>query len=179
MNENLNKRYALALYNIGEQKNSIEEYLSDISAIVDILNTDTTLKEVVKEPQLSTTQKIELFTKIFKSKINEDVLSFILLLLGKKRITNLQGILGSMKEIQLEKNNTQVAKVKTVIPLNDEERDILKKKLSLKYKMNIILEEEIDKDIIGGVFVKVGDDIIDDTLRYKVLEMKKLMLEKE
>lgn len=178
MNENLNRRYALALYNIGEGKNTIEEYLSDISAVADVINTDANLKQIVREPQLSTTQKLDLFTKIFKNKVNEDVLSFILLLIEKKRIVNLQGILSSMKEIQLEKNNTQVAKVKTVIPLNDEERDSLRKKLSVKYKMNIILEEEIDKDIIGGVFVKVGDDIIDDTLRYRLLEMKKLMLEK-
>lgn len=179
MNENVDRRYALALYNIGEQKNSIEEYLTDISAILDILNTNTNLQEVVKQPQFSTTQKVEFFTKIFKGKVNYDVLSFILLLLEKKRIVNLQGILSSMKEIQLERNNAQVAKVKTVIPLNDEERDILKKKLSAKYMKNIILEEEIDKKIIGGVFVRVGDDVIDDTLRYRLAEMKKLMLERE
>jgi F-type H+-transporting ATPase subunit delta len=179
MNENLNRRYALALYNVGEEKNNIEEYLSDISAIVDILDTDTNLQRIVNKPEFSTTQKIELFTNIFKNKVDDDVLSFILLLLEKKRILNLKDILSSMKEIQLEKNNTQIAKVKTVIPLNDEERDILREKLSVKYKMNIILEEEIDKEILGGVFVRVGDDVIDDTLRHRILEMKKLMLERE
>ena len=71
--------------------------------------------------------------------------------------------------------NTMIAEVKTVIPLNEEEKENLVLKLSEKYKKNIVLKEEIDETIIGGVFVKVGNDVIDGTIKSRLKDMKKLV----
>ncbi|MBY6988563.1 F0F1 ATP synthase subunit delta, partial [Clostridium botulinum] len=43
----------------------------------------------------------------------------------------------------------------------------------------IILEEEIDKSIIGGVYVRVGDDVLDGTLSTRLKDIKKMMLKRE
>ena len=80
-----------------------------------------------------------------------------------------------MEKIHLEKMNTMIAEVKTVIPLNEEEKENLVLKLSEKYKKNIVLKEEIDETIIGGVFVKVGNDVIDGTIKSRLKDMKKLV----
>jgi len=71
------------------------------------------------------------------------------------------------------------AHVKTVIPLEEEDRKNLKEKLEKKYNKEIILKEEIDKSIIGGVYVRVGDDVIDGTIKSKLNEMKRIMLRTE
>ena len=71
--------------------------------------------------------------------------------------------------------NTMIAEIKTVIPLNEEEKENLILKLSEKYKKNIVLKEEIDESIIGGVFVKVGNDVIDGTIKSRLKDMKKLV----
>lgn len=81
-----------------------------------------------------------------------------------------------MEKVDLEKNNQIVAEVKTVIPLNDTERTSLTDKLKAKYNKSIILKETIDESIIGGVYVRVGDDVIDGTIKNKLEEIKKLML---
>lgn len=179
MHEYLEKRYALALYNIAEKKNQVDEYLSEISKLVDILDADTDLQKIVLLPQISTTKKKEIITNIFRNKVNDDILSFLTLLLEKKRFMELGGIYKSMIEIQLQKNNTVIANVVTVIPLIDEERNTLREKLSSMYNKKIVFEEKLDKDIIGGVFIRVGDDVIDGTVKSKIFDMKRLMLKRE
>ncbi len=84
-----------------------------------------------------------------------------------------------MEKIYLEKNNMILANVKTVIPLLEDERDELIKKLEIRYNKKIILEEEIDKSILGGVYVRVGDDVLDGTLSTRLKDIKKMMLKRE
>ena len=84
-----------------------------------------------------------------------------------------------MENIYLEKNNTAVAKVKTVVDLKDDEKKSLVLQLEKKYNKKILLEEEIDESIIGGVYVQVGNEVIDGTVKSKIDEMKKLMLKRD
>ena len=80
-----------------------------------------------------------------------------------------------MEKIHLERNNTLLVEVKTVIPLQETERENLRIKLYNMYDKKIIFDEKLDKKIIGGVYIRVGDDVIDGTIKRKLDEMKKLM----
>lgn len=84
-----------------------------------------------------------------------------------------------MEKIHLDRNNTLLANVKTVIPLDESQKKQLIDGLEKKYDKKVILKEEIDKSVIGGVYVRVGDDVIDGTVKSKLMEMKKLMLRRE
>lgn len=179
MYEYLDRRYALALYSVAEEKGKVEEYINDLRTICDIIDNNHDFYEVIKHPQISTTQKKKTFIKIFKGNIDEDLLSFLLILIEKDRILFLREKLNQMENIYLEKHNTLKAKVKSVIPLTEEQRNRLNDKLQGKYNKKIIIEEEIDKSIIGGLYVRVGNDVIDGTLKTKLHEMKELMLKRE
>lgn len=179
MYEYLDRRYALALYEVAEERAKTEEFINDLSDVLNIISENEELLELIKHPKLSTTKKMELFENIFRGKLDEEVLSFLLVLIEKNRLLNLKGILEEIKKIHLEKNQTLIAVVKTVVPLNVDERDALIKNLGLKYNKKIILNEEIDKDIIGGVYVRVGNDVIDGTIKSKFEEIRKLTLKTE
>lgn len=176
MYEYLDRRYAVALYKIASVKNKIEEYIADLKQIYELINTNKELYQVIYNPKISTSKKKEVFTGIFKDKIDSELLSFLLLLIEKDRIEQFKGIILQMEKVHLEKNNEIIAEVKTVISLNDNERASLIDKLKAKYNKSIILKETIDKSILGGVYVRVGDDVIDGTIKNKLDEIKKLML---
>ncbi|MBK5240189.1 F0F1 ATP synthase subunit delta [Clostridium sp.] len=175
MYEYLDKRYALALYTVAEEKGKVEEYLNDLREIVSLMNNDANFMKLIEQPFVSTSVKKKIFINIFKGKIDEDLLSFLLILIEKDRILFTEEKLKEMEKIHLERNNTLLVEVKTVIPLNDSERENLRRKLIDIYDKNIIFVEKIDKRIIGGVYIRVGDDVIDGTLKIKLEEMKKLM----
>ena len=175
MYEYLDKRYALALYTVAEEKGKVEEYLDDMRQIVLIMKNDVEFLKVIKHPKISTSTKKKMFINIFKGRIDEEVLSFLLILIEKDRILYTEEKLKEMEKIHLERNNTLMAEVRTVIPLNETERENLREKLCDIYDKKIIFEEKLDENIIGGVYIRVGDDVIDGTLKSKLEEMKKLM----
>lgn len=177
MYEYLDKRYALALYTVAEEKGKVEEYLNDLREIVLLMKNDVEFLNVIKHPQISTSVKKKMFTKIFEGKIEEGLLSFLLILIDKNRILYTEQKLNEMEKIHLERNNTLLVQVKTVIALNDSERENLRMKLNTKYDKKIIFDEILDKNILGGVYVRVGDDVIDGTIKNKLEEMKKLMFQ--
>ncbi|MGH4138500.1 F0F1 ATP synthase subunit delta [Clostridium sp.] len=175
MYEYLDKRYALALYTVAEEKGKVEEYLTDLREIVSLMKNDAEFLKVIKYPQISTSQKKKMFIRIFKGRIDEDLLSFLLILIEKDRIMFIEQKLNEMEKINLERNNTLLVEVKTVIPLLDSERENLRMKLYKMYDKKIIFDEKLDKNVIGGVYIRVGDDVIDGTIKNRLADMKKLM----
>ncbi|MBZ9685067.1 F0F1 ATP synthase subunit delta [Clostridium estertheticum] len=175
MYEYLDKRYALALYTVAEEKGKVEEYLNDLREIVSLMKNDIEFLKVIKYPQISTSAKKKMFIKIFKGRIDEDLLSFLLILIEKDRILFTEEKLKEMEKIHLERNNTLLVEVITVIPLEASEKENLRMKLFKMFDKNIIFHEKLDKNIIGGVYIRVGDYVIDGTIKSKFEEMKKLM----
>ena len=90
MYEYLDRRYALAIYEVAEEKGKVDEYLKDLREICDLIENNKDFYEVIKHPQINTTKKKQLFTDIFKGNIDEELLSFLLILIEKDRILYLK-----------------------------------------------------------------------------------------
>lgn len=179
MYEYLDRRYALALYEVAKEKDKVDEYINDLREICDLIENNKDFYEVVKHPQISTKNKKRTFINIFKGKIDEELLSFLLILIEKDRILYLREKLNEMEKIDLERKNILSAVVKTAVPLLESEISNLQEKLEKQYNKKIIITTEIDKSLLGGVYVRVGNDVIDGTIKSKLEEMKDIMLKRE
>ncbi|MDD6796412.1 MAG: F0F1 ATP synthase subunit delta, partial [Clostridiaceae bacterium] len=73
MYEYLDKRYALALYEVAEEKGKVDEYLKDLRAICKLIDDNRDFQEVIKHPQISTKKKKDTFISIFKGNIDDDL----------------------------------------------------------------------------------------------------------
>ena len=179
MYEYLDRRYALALYEVAEKKGKVDEYLGDLREICNLIDNNNDFLEVIKHPQIGTKQKKKTFINIFKDKIDEELLSFLLILIEKDRILFLKEKLKEMEKIHLERLNVLQGIVKTTIPLEEYEYNALVEKLEKKYNKDIILKKIIDPEILGGIYVRIGNDIIDGTVKTRLEDLKKLMLTTE
>ena len=179
MYEYLDRRYALALYEVAEEKGKVQQYLDDLHEICNLIETNKDFYEVIKHPQISTKKKKRTFINIFKGHIDEELLSFLLILIEKDRILYLKEKLVEMEKIEKKKKNTLKGIVKTTVPLTEEEFSNLVSTLEDKYKKHIILEQIIDEKILGGIYVRVNNDVIDGTVKSKLDELKELMLKTE
>ncbi|MBE6044084.1 F0F1 ATP synthase subunit delta [Clostridium thermopalmarium] len=176
MYEYLDRRYALALYEIAEKNGKVEEYIKELKEILELIKTNEELLSVVKHPEITTSQKKRVFKSIFKGKVDDYILGFLLILIEKDRILYLEEKINEMEKIHLERQNILVANVKSVIPLNEDEKSTLIGKLKKMYGKNIILKEKIDKSIIGGLYIRVGDDVIDGTIKTKFEEIRRRVI---
>ena len=104
MYEYLDRRYALALYQVAEEKGKVEEYLDELRMVCKLIDENEDFKQVIKHPQISTVRKKQAFVNIFKDKIDDDLLSFLLILIEKDRIRYIKEKLKQMEKIHLERN---------------------------------------------------------------------------
>lgn len=179
MYEYLDRRYALALYEVAESKGKVKEYIQDLREICDLIENNHDFYEVIRHPQINTRRKKQTFINIFKGKIDEELLSFLLILIEKDRILYLREKLNEMEKIDLERKNTLKGVIRTAVPLLDNELESLKNIFEKKYDKNIIFETKVDKSVLGGVYLRIGNDVIDDTVKSKIEEMKDIMLRKK
>jgi F-type H+-transporting ATPase subunit delta len=145
MYEYLDRRYALAIYEVAEKKGKVDEYLKDLREICDLIDNNQELKQVIRHPQINTTKKKQLFVDVFKGKIDEELLSFMIILIEKNRMLYLREKLDQMEKIDLERKNIIKGVVKTAIPLLPEELEKLKNIFEDKYDKTIIFDTEVDK----------------------------------
>lgn len=172
MYEYLDKRYAIALYEIAEKRGRVKEYLDDLRETVSIIYNNEGILSILKHPDISTQRKKKAFIELFKGKMDEELLAFLLILITKGRILYLKEKLEEMEKIYLEKNNTLVAEVKTVIPLTTDQRTALITKLESKYNKKVLLKEVLASDIIGGILINIGGHTIDATVRARLQDIK-------
>lgn len=178
MKEYLDRRYALALYQLASEQNKVDEIISQFKQVCDLLDENKKLKEIIEHPQISSKEKKDIIKKVFNDNIDKDLLGFLDLLIDKDRIEGLRAKFEQVEEVMLEKSNKIKATVKSCIKLSDEQRKLLIEKLENKYKKTIILEETIDTSIIGGIYLKIGNDVIDGTLAHQYDEMESQILNK-
>ena len=134
MYEYLDRRYALALYEVAESKGKVKEYLQDLREICDLIENNHDFYEVIRHPQINTRRKKQTFINIFKGKIDEELLSFLLILIEKDRILYLREKLNEMEKIDLERKNTLKGVIRTAVPLLDNELESLKNIFEKLYK---------------------------------------------
>ncbi len=174
MYEFLDRRYALALYEMCKEAGNVETVLEELGEVVEEMDNNEGLKKIIRNPQINKHNKKRIFEELFKGKIEDELLSFLLLLIDKGRILYLREKYNQFKIVYLKNNNTVIAKIKSVIPLNDKEIETIKSKLEKHYEKTIIIEEEIDKSLLGGMLISVGDETIDGTIKTKLMDLKNI-----
>ncbi|MGN9162478.1 F0F1 ATP synthase subunit delta [Clostridium sulfidigenes] len=174
MYEFLDRRYALALYEMCKEAGNIETVLQELGEVVEEMDNNEGLIKIIRNPQINKHNKKRIFEELFKGKIEDELLSFLLLLIDKGRILYLREKYNQFRLVYLKNNNTVVAKIKSVIPLNHNERETIKSKLEKRYEKTVIIEEEIDKSLLGGMLISVGDETIDGTIKTKLMDLKNI-----
>ncbi|MGL4656534.1 MAG: F0F1 ATP synthase subunit delta [Sarcina sp.] len=176
MYEFLDKRYALALYEIAKEQDKVIEFIDDLREAQRVISSNQEFKEILENPNISKREKKEIIKEIFGGKTFEAIVSFLCVLVDKGRILYLEEKIRQMELIYLERHNILEATVTSVIPLTDQEFSKLHEKLEKKYGKKVMLSKEIDESIIGGLFVRVGNEVIDGTIAGKYQEIKNIMM---
>lgn len=165
-------RYAEALFQIGEEEKLTDKIYQELNEVVNLIENNKELFSVLNSPVIPKKEKISIIDNIFKDQINKNLKNFIKILIETNRISSIKDIDSSYKELLNEKNNILEGVAITAIPMNKEEIKKLEEKLSQKYNKNVTLENQVDKSILGGVLVRLGNEEIDGTVKTRLNKVK-------
>ena len=165
-------RYAEALFQLSEEENISKEIYSELHDVVQLIKENKDLDNVFKSPLVAKNEKIDLIEALFNEKINNNLKNFLKILVEKGRISSLQSIELTFKELLNEKHNILEGTVISAVALTDEKVKELEETLSKKYNKNITLENKVDKSILGGVLVRLGNIQIDGSVKTRLDNIK-------
>ena len=175
LNKSVARRYAEAFFSIAQEKESIDQFQQELKVIVDTINETEHLKEYFEHLLIPAKEKKDIAGKIFAGRISETALNFLLLLLDKRRQAYLESILEEYMSMADEIRNITKAMLISAQEVPADEVKILAEKLSASTGKHVQLEQTVDPSLLGGVKIRIGDQIMDGTIAKK-LEMLKVQL---
>lgn len=166
------KKYSLALIEIAKENNMLDEIYEEFKTITTELIQDKKMWELINIPSISTSDQKELIQTIFGKNINKYLLNFLMILFDKNRFDELEFIFLAFKDYYLAEKNTLEASVLSVIELSKEHMQGIQQKLERRFKKKIMITNQIDQSILGGLIVYVGDQVIDGSVRSQLNHIK-------
>lgn len=167
------RRYAKALYEMGEELNISSKFSEDIKALKELTEKVEDFVPFLANPVINLEAKKEVISSAFKGLVLHDyIVNLLFFLIEANKVKLLPYICKFYQD--LEDLYAGRVKGKVISPdlLSDEDVKAIKASLENKIKKEVILSQEINKDMIGGIIVKIGDMIYDASVK-KQLEILK------
>ena len=166
------RRYSKAIFEIAEEKNQVKEIYEMLNSAMVLYRTDKEFKNFILNPLIDNEQKKSVLNEIF-GKDNSENLNILLYILDKGRMNCIKYIVAEYLKIYYRKNRILDVKATFTKELTDEQKKKLINKLSQKTGKEINLEIKIDKNILGGGIIRIGDKIIDGSIRRELDNWRK------
>jgi len=158
------KNYARALFDLAIDENKVEEIGEEVEAVAKILESDKSFYEFFVTPLVSKREKLDLIEKAFGGRVSKNTENFFKVLIENGRGNEFLGISSQYNKMQLEYFNMIEAVAFTVQPITELQRKALVEKLEKETGKKVILKNTIDKSLLGGMLIKIGEKEIDGTV---------------
>lgn len=169
----VSKRYAQAFLSIAQDTDQVEEYRVQLNQVLETLDTMPILQYVWYNEQLPASEKKEMIKDFFDGKLMDVSINFLCILVDKSREKYLRGIIKKYEEIAHLSNNILEIKVGSAVNLSETDYHKLKDKFTALTGKEIRINLQIMPELIGGVIVKIGDKVIDGSVRKRLALLEK------
>jgi len=163
------ERYALAIFELALEENSIEAVERDFAALKTMIAQSPDLARFLRAAIFSRNEQAKGMTAIL-DKMGAAPLTrrFVLLLAAKRRLYLLLDAIRDFEALRSRQRGEIDAEVASARPLKDSETAELKRLLKAKFGRDPQIAARVDPTLLGGLVVKVGSRMIDDSLRAKL-----------
>jgi F-type H+-transporting ATPase subunit delta len=158
-------RYAKALFIVTERRKETVAALADLLGVGVMLAPDSRLARFFASPEVRLSDKRELLRRALEKRAVRAVGAFMDLLLLKKRLRDLRAIVTAFEALVESSQGIQRAHLVSAVPFDRAELARLQERLEAHTHARIKLSTEVDAQLIGGAHVRIGDRVIDRSVR--------------
>lgn len=158
------RRYAQAVFEIGVEQGTVDRWRDDLRTLAEYYG-DRHLLFVLREPKIPFARKEQIVRDLLGSKVQPEALNLALLLVERGLAEIGPALNTQFEKLYNDYRGQAVAQVTTAIPLDATLRGQIADDLQRITGKRILLQERVDPSILGGVVARVGDTLIDGSLR--------------
>ena len=170
----ISKTYGEALFKLAMEENTLDQIAEEAKVVLEAFQKNEDLAKLLNHPKVSKEEKIKVIENIFKGKFSDSIVGFLVLIVEKGRYNEIDNIFQYFLGEVMEHKNIGVANVTSAFPLSESQKKDIENRLLqvtkyVEFKMNF----DVDKELIGGMVIRIGDRVIDGSIRNKLNEMTK------
>jgi ATP synthase F1 delta subunit len=170
--EEIARVYGDALFAVAKDEEKIDEIREELGEFADALSEDRDLQVFFFSPYFSSEEKRDGISKAV-SGASEQFENFLSLLAEKHRLPAIFRIRSHYDELWAEENKRLEVRVTSAVPLDNAIVKRVGEEIERQTDRKIDLEAEVDEDILGGLVLRVGNMVLDASLREKLNRLRK------
>ena len=166
------RRYAQAIFNLAKEENKLDEWADNLSTLAYTLEQGE-VKNFLENPKTTRESKVAFVKNTLQSRVGPEALNLAQLLVRRER----QALTGSIEREYTRMWNVlrgiEIAQVTTAVPMDAAEEAHIKESLSKMLGKQITVEMKVDPELIGGMVARVGDTLLDGSVRTRLQNLRK------
>lgn len=167
----VSERYALSLYEVAKTENIAPEMYEALQTVSDLFVTYPDYLKVLTTPSIGLPDKQKTIRAVFEGRVHPYLLNFLLLLTEKRRIGLIHEMAEAYRDLYYLEAGICAVTAVTAIPLDEAQMEKLKNKMAGVTGKQIVLKNQVDPSVLGGVLVRVENKQIDDTIKNRLNEL--------
>lgn len=169
------------MFAVASEENRMDEFFEAAVGLTEVLRTNEDFGKLMSHPKIMKEDKVKIVEETFDGRIPKEMVGLMTLMVTKNREEDILAVFDYFVELVKEEKKIGKADVKTAIPLSDAQKAQVEKKLLATtpyetFEMNY----EVDKSLIGGMIVRIGDRVVDSSIKTKLghlsRDLKKIQL---
>lgn len=170
--EQLGKTYARALVGAAKNADVVDEVIKQLNQLVDeYLGGSPELRAAFASPRIEESEKVRVIDRVFADEFHPILVKFLKVMAGRDRLAHVDAVRNAADEIHDEMMGRVVASVQTAVPLDDSLRSAIAEQVGSLMNKQVRLRESVDPDLIGGMVIRVGDQVFDSSVANRLNKM--------
>jgi F-type H+-transporting ATPase subunit delta len=165
------RRYAEAAFEVGNRDGTVETWRRELDAAASIVE-DERLAHLFGNPAIAEETRLELADSTFGRIVSRPVLNLIGLMLRRGRIDALPRVAAEFRRLDNARQGITLATATSAVPLSEDEVRAVTARLEEMTGGRVDLELKVDADLLGGLVVRVGDRMIDGSVRGRLERLR-------
>jgi F-type H+-transporting ATPase subunit delta len=170
------RRYATPLFELAQEKGQIDQVESELDLVVASIGGNSRLQAVINDVLISAEVKQNLFRQIFAGKVLPLMLNFLLVVARKRREAHLPEIRDVFVDLANQARGLVEVEVRSAVPLEEATVGRLEKSLVSRLGKRVRFSTQVVPDLIGGLVVRVGDQLMDGSVKTRLHRMKERLV---
>jgi F-type H+-transporting ATPase subunit delta len=162
--------YAEAVFKLAKTNNTLPVW-SDMLQLTASIANDERIRALIGDPKITSKRMNELLLSICGDKLNNEGRNFVLLLVENNRVEMLPQVSELFEQLKAQHEGVLEANITSAFDMSEAQLKDLVKSLETKFKRKIEAKVSVNSELIGGVKVEIGDEVLDASVRGKLEAM--------
>jgi F-type H+-transporting ATPase subunit delta len=159
--------YGQAVFELADKTGTLEHW-SAVLAALSAVSAHPDMRELLANPKVSGLRLVDVFLAAAEEGDSAEVRNFLQILAENRRLAALPQVREQFEALKNEREGTLDAQIASAYPLDDAQLGDLVADLQRRFKRKIRTQVSVDRELIGGVRVVIGDEVIDGSVRGKL-----------